>query len=280
MTYKDFWQPLTVRYDEGEAKAVARMVMELRYGLTMADILCGRVETLDHAGLTALQRRLLAGEPVQYVLGVADFGPRTFVVAPGVLIPRPETYELCRWVIESYSTVDHRISILDIGTGSGCIACTLAAELPSADVTAWDVSDAALAVARENVKRTGVHVSLEHRDIFSPPDDTVSWDVIVSNPPYVCEFEKQDMERHVLDHEPAEALFVPDDDPHRFYRAIARYARQAVRPQGSVFVECNPLFYDEQSSLLMDEGCFDKARVRRDQFGNYRFIKTCRETKE
>ena len=135
MTYEDFWQPLTQVYDAGEAKAVARMVMEVGFDLSMTDIVCGKVESLDECELGSIQRRLLAGEPVQYVLGRADFGGRTFMVSPGVLIPRPETYELCQHVVRHLA--HHPApTVLDIGTGSGCIACTLAAELPQAQVTA------------------------------------------------------------------------------------------------------------------------------------------------
>ena len=151
MTFEKFWKPLTTIYEAGEAKAVARLVMEVRFGLSMTDVVCGK--TGDEAEMQILQQRLLTGEPVQYILGEADFGGRTFHVEPGVLIPRPETYELCRWIM-----VDGRwkmengrnVSILDIGTGSGCIACTLAAELPNAEVMAWDISDDALRIAAEN----------------------------------------------------------------------------------------------------------------------------------
>ena len=129
MSYEELWKPLTRLYDAREAKAIARLVLEERFGLTMADVLCGK--TGDDAVLRHIQQRLLQGEPVQYVLGVAEFGGRQFRVAPGVLIPRPETLELCQWVEEERGT-----TILDIGTGSGCIACTLAAELPEAQVTA------------------------------------------------------------------------------------------------------------------------------------------------
>ena len=156
MTYNEFWQPLCSIYDAGEAKAIARMVMEVGYGLTMTDILCGGVDRLPHSALAAMRERLAAGEPVQYVLGVAEFGGRTFRVGPGVLIPRPETFELCQWIISEHQRGD----MLDIGTGSGCIACTLAAELTEARLTAWDISETALDVAADNARRTGVDVTL------------------------------------------------------------------------------------------------------------------------
>ena len=268
MSYEELWTPLTKLYDAREAKAIARLVMEDRFGLTMADVLCGK--TGDDAVLRHIQQRLLQGEPVQYVLGVAEFGGRQFRVAPGVLIPRPETLELCQWVEEERGT-----TILDIGTGSGCIACTLAAELPEAQVTAWDISEAALSVARENAKRTNVHVSFEQVDALNIPLTPDKWDIIISNPPYICEQERATMERHVLDYEPSLALFVPDDDPLLFYRAIADYARQSLTAGGSLFFEINPL-YAEQLKSLLSAMSYHHIEVRDDQYGKPRMIKAQR----
>ena len=271
MTYHELWRPLTALYDAGEAQAIARMVLELRFGLTMAEVLCGQMT--DERELRQIQQRLLAGEPVQYVIGEAEFGGRRFCVAPGVLIPRPETYELCQWVIEERGERRGE-RILDIGTGSGCIACTLAAELPEAEVTAWDISEDALAIARENAKRTHVHVSFEQVDVLhSPPISR--YDLIVSNPPYICQQEAEAMEHHVLDHEPHQALFVPDDDPLLFYRAIAQYGSHALTPGGSLFYEINPLYANELETLLSTMSYHD-IEIRNDQFGKPRMIKATR----
>ena len=264
MTNQELWRPLTAVYDEREAQAVARMVLEVHFGLTMAEVLCGQMP--DECELRQIQQRLLAGEPVQYVIGEAEFGGRRFRVAPGVLIPRPETYELCQWVIEERGDIEIRGAryevremsprgerILDIGTGSGCIACTLAAELPEAEVTAWDISEDALAIARENAKRTHVHVSFEQVDVLhSPPISR--YDLIVSNPPYICQQEAEAMERHVLDHEPHQALFVPDDDPLLFYRAIARYAERHLAADGVVMMEINEKLGRETMSVFAHGG--------------------------
>ncbi len=295
MTNQELWRPLTAVYDEREAQAVARMVLEVHFGLTMAEVLCGQMP--DERELRQIQQRLLAGEPVQYVIGEAEFGGRRFCVAPGVLIPRPETYELCQWVSnrgerreERGERIDNRgerreergekeESILDIGTGSGCIACTLAAELPEAEVTAWDISEEALAIARENARRTHVHVSFEQVDILDPRLIAASpqnrYQVIVSNPPYICQKEQATMERHVLDHEPHLALFVPDDDPLLFYRAIARYASLSLTPGGSLYFEINPLYATELSALLSAMSYHDIA-LKNDQFGKPRMIKATR----
>lgn len=275
MTYREFWQPIAGRYGEAEAKAIARMVMELGHGLSMTDILCDRVGTLSDDALLAQQCRLLAGEPVQYVLGMAEFGGRTFRVGPGVLIPRPETFELCQWIISEQRGGD----ILDIGTGSGCIACTLAAELPEARLAGWDLSDEALLTARENAKRAGVHVSLVKQDALRPPADRHRWDIIVSNPPYICQNEREAMAPNVVDHEPHMALFVPDDDALCFYRAIARYASHALRPGGCLYLEINPLYADELENLLASSRLTD-IETRHDQFGKKRMTKACKPTEK
>ena len=287
MDYSAFWKPLTQLYEAGEAKAIARLVMEVRFGLSMTDILCGKVALLpagDQQILEDIQQRLLTGEPVQYVLGQAAFGGHTFYVAPGVLIPRPETEELCRWVVEdeSFKTEDDGCAILDIGTGSGCIACTLAAALPQARVTAWDISDDALRIAAENARRIGVNVTFEKTDIlnyppssFLPPPSSLlpPFSLIVSNPPYICNKERATIDRNVLEHEPEQALFVPDDDPLLFYRAIARYAVKALRPGGMLFFEINPLYVGALQQMLRNEG-FASTEVRTDQFGKKRFTKS------
>jgi len=274
MTYAEFWQPLTAIYDAGEARAIAQMVMELHFGLTMADVLCGRLG--DEPEMRRIQQRLLTGEPVQYVLGEAEFCGRLFHVAPGVLIPRPETQELCQWMIATLRSYPTPLSILDIGTGSGCIACTLAAEIPEADVTAWDISEAALAMARENAKRTNVHVMFRQVDALQLPATPVPpatrYDLIVSNPPYICERERTAMAPNVLDHEPPLALFVPDDDPLLFYRAIADYARKSLKPGGSLFFEINPLYTQELQALLRAMS-YQTIETRNDQFGKPRMIR-------
>ena len=274
ISYHEFWQPLTAVYDAGEARAVAQMVLEVQFGLTLADVLCGRMPGGED--LLQIQRRLLNGEPVQYVLGEAEFGNRRFKVSPSVLIPRPETYELCQWIV-SAMPADWQGRVLDIGTGSGCIACTLAAELPQATVTAWDISEEALDVACENVSRTHVKVSFERVDALNLAASARSekWDVIVSNPPYICEQEKTAMARNVLEHEPHKALFVPDGDPLLFYRAISDYAWHAMTPGGTLYFEINPIYHHELEMLLHDRG-FTAVSSREDQFGKIRFTKATR----
>ena len=285
MTYNELWRQLTQVYDDYEAKAIARMVYEVRFGLMPSDLFIGKdtqLSTDDQKLLAEITQRLLTGEPIQYVLGEAEFGGRTFHVEPGVLIPRPETYELCQWIMEERrgkKEEGRNTSILDIGTGSGCIACTLAAELADAEMTAWDISDDALRIATENAKRTNVHVSFEKVDVLNTSllnreRPATGLDIIVSNPPYICNKERATMERNVLEHEPELALFVPDDDPLLFYRTIARFAAKALNPGGALYFEINPLYVSEMQQMLSEEG-FSHTEIRNDQFGKQRFTKSC-----
>ena len=284
MGYEELWQRLTPLYDAGEAKAIVRLVLDECYGLSWADVLGGKVSELsanDQTELEKIMLRLEKGEPVQYIIGVADFCGRQFHVEPGVLIPRPETEELCRMVIEereiSQKGQSPLCEILDIGTGSGCIAITLALELPDAKVTAWDISDDALRIASANAKALGASVTFQHHDaldssLFTLHSSLPKWDFIVSNPPYICRKEADGMDKNVLGYEPHEALFVPDDDPLLFYRAIARYATLALKPNGYLFFEINPLYADDLTQLL-GKMLFYNAEILNDQFGKPRFLK-------
>ena len=290
MEYEELWHRLTHIYDAGEAKAIVRWVLDVRFGLSWTDILCGKVTELsahDQTELEKIMQRLEKGEPVQYVIGVADFFGRQFHVELGVLIPRPETEELCRWILASdkhgltrtVREISHQsdANILDIGTGSGCIAITLALELPDDKVTAWDISDDALRIAAGNAKSLGANVTFKHRDVldsslFTLHSSLPKWDLIVSNPPYICEKEKSAMECNVLDHEPHLALFVPDDDPLLFYRAIAQYAAEALTAQGSLFFEVNPLYADDLVQMLRMMS-YHNILIHQDQFCKPRFLK-------
>lgn len=296
MTYNEMWRKLTQVYDDGEAKAIARLAYEVRFGLTLTDLCLGKDTQLsadDQAQAAEMCNRLLQHEPVQYVLGQAEFCGRSFHVAPGVLIPRPETEELCQWIVKheelrrhslTNSTKHSECSILDIGTGSGCIAVTLAAELPQAEVTAWDISAEALHVARENACSNDVQVTFLQVDILTlqPSPSTADhapltpqWDVIVSNPPYICNKERAMMEANVLEHEPHTALFVPDDDPLLFYRTIAQYGQEALKPDGWLYFEINPLYATSLTTLLSRMSFYD-IETRNDQYGKQRMIRARR----
>ena len=347
MTYNQLWKRLTAIYNEREAQAIVRTVLDALFGMSLTDICLGKVTQLsadDTTRLEKIMQRLEKSEPVQYVLGAEWFAGRLFDVAPGVLIPRPETEDLVKWacdeakekekednskeergkeekevpkkgeaskkeeqplssplkeekeglrkgkdaskkeeqplssllknnkeVSKKGEEVPHP-SILDIGTGSGCIAITVALALPQARVTAWDISTDALAIAAGNAHRLGASVRFEHQDALNAPDDEERWDVIVSNPPYICDKERADMSDNVLSYEPELALFVPDSDPLLFYRAIARYASKALKPGGRLLFETNTAYAHEVAQTMANEG-FTAIEVRNDCFGKPRMVK-------
>ena len=271
MTYEEFWKSLTPIYDSGEAKAIARLVAEVLCGLSWADLMVGK----DMTAVDGVLQRLLSGEPVQYVLGEADFYGRSFSVGPGV---RPETQELCRWILANQYPTPPRV--LDIGTGSGCIAITLAKEMQTATIEGWDISDSALQIARKNVLRHGASVELSRHNILETPWDNSHglWDVIVSNPPYICRSEAADMKPWVVDHEPETALFVSDDDPLLFYRHISHYAWASLHDGGTVYFEVNPLYANQITALLCSVG-FTNVKTLDDQFGKTRFIRAWKKNR-
>lgn len=273
MTYRELWRTLEPLYGNGEARAITDYVLDVCFGLSKADILCGAVEEMTAekaAELNKIFGRLMEGEPVQYVLGRAEFCGRWFDVRPGVLIPRPETEELCAWI-----TADSKASgspkVLDIGTGSGCIAITLQLDMPESKVTAWDISADALDVARENAQQLGANVNFVKLDALNAKPEG-EWDVIVSNPPYICEKEKKDMAVNVLEHEPHTALFVPDADPLLFYRAITRLAVQTLSKGGRLYFEINPIYADDTCRMMRAEG-MTAVELRSDMYGKQRMAK-------
>ena len=294
-TYQQLWQSLTPLYDAGEAQAIVRTVLDVEYGMTLTDIICGKVNEIsadEERKLEEIIIRLQKGEPVQYVLGEADFAGRTFHVEPGVLIPRPETAELCQWIEEEVSSLDadDPKQILDICTGSGCIAITLGLTIPNSEVTGWDISEDALRIAQGNVEMLKArNVRIEYQDALMLPkaaeaaeaaeiseaaESSLSkgWNIIVSNPPYICEKEKADMEKNVLEHEPSIALFVPDEEPLKFYRAIAEYASSALKTGGALYFEINPIYEKETREMLQDLG-FKDIETKEDAYGKKRMMK-------
>lgn len=269
--YNDFRQRLASVYDAAEASAIARLVYEKRCSLSLADILVGKDKQLSADTYEDLEKtllRLVESEPVQYVLGFAEFCGREFEVNPSVLIPRPETEELCRLV---KPMKDARI--LDACTGSGCIAITLAASMENAEVWAFDISEKALEVARRNAKSADKNVYFLQCDALKMEEklDDETFDIIVSNPPYVCEKERISMDRNVLEHEPGLALFVPDDNPLLFYTAITRYAARHLRPNGRLYFEINPKYADEIGDFVNLQG-FTQVNIISDSFGKSRFV--------
>lgn len=276
---------------------MTRMLLEDLFSLSFADILCGSTEHLSDADTLRLQQsvaRLLDAEPLQYVTGTAFFCGHPFHVAPGVLIPRPET----EWIVDTAVNLvtSSAPRILDIGTGSGCIATSISLALADRHcyTEAWDISEDALRIAADNAERLGAEVKFRRRDalrleeekseemrlekekggavVTSGLDAAESWDIIVSNPPYICNREAADMHANVLRHEPHLALFVPDTDPLLFYRAIARYAMRSLRKGGWLLFECNTLYAHDTAQMASDMG-FATSVVEDDCFGKPRFVK-------
>ncbi len=264
-------QALEALYEPGELETVRKALsLEL---LGISELAYFTRETLPADSqrdlmLDAALARLAKGEPLQYVIGSTPFCGLTFKVDPRVLIPRPETAELVEWVAEES---DSQGSILDIGTGSGCIAITLAHKLPGWKVQGWDISDGALEVACENNRLNHTNVSFSKADVLAEPA-IGNLDVIVSNPPYVMESEKAGMESTVLEHEPHLALFVKDSDPLIFYRAIARLGLKALNPGGRLYFEINPLKANDMRQMLVETG-YHNVETRSDIFGKLRMIK-------
>lgn len=276
---------------------MTRMLLEDLFSLSFADILCGATEHLSDADTLRLQQsvdRLLDAEPLQYVTGTAFFCGHPFHVAPGVLIPRPET----EWMVDTAVGIATASAprILDIGTGSGCIAISISLALADRHcyTEAWDISEDALRIATDNAERLGAEVKFRRRDALRLEEDFSAeerleaeqggaealsdtnaaepWDIIVSNPPYICNREAADMHANVLRHEPHLALFVPDTDPLLFYRAIARYAMRSLRKGGWLLFECNTLYAHDTAQMASDMG-FATSVVEDDCFGKPRFVK-------
>ena len=270
-------------YGDGEAQALARLIYEVRYGLTFSDILMGRDSDVPNDELEQIALRLEQQEPIQYILGHADFCGRSFLVNEHVLIPRPETEELCNWKpLPLPSPKGEGAKILDIGTGSGCIAITLAAMYPEAQVIGWDISEDALEVAKINAIRNNVNVSFEQVDVLNLPSPLPfgggrgeALSLIVSNPPYICNKERAAMEPNVLEYEPHTALFVPDDDPLLFYRAIAQFGQTALKQGGWLYFEINPLYAREMCDMLRLMSYHD-IELKADQYGKQRMIRAQR----
>lgn len=261
-------------YPPHEIQSLTRLILEDGLGIPMLDFYSGKVKELSEDKELILRKildRMIANEPVQYILGKTEFEGRPFHTAPGVLIPRPETEELVDWI----ASAEHPRHILDIGTGSGCIAISLAGFFPDTRVEAWDISREALQISTENNRLNKTNVLFVERDVLTyhpGKNETDLFDIIVSNPPYVTEKEKATMEKNVLDWEPATALFVPDNDPLRFYRCIARLGRTLLSPGGKLYFEINWMFAGEMKDMLEEEG-YTGIEVRTDLFGRKRMMR-------
>lgn len=263
---------------DSEAEDAARIIFEDVAGYDRKYIFMnGDREILDFVqrNISAAVDKVLAGEPVQYAVGRARFMGMDFKVSPAVLVPRPETEGLVDLITDDWGGRSD-LSVLDLCTGSGCIAVALSRALPFSDVEAVDISADALAVARENAAALGARVRFVRADVLDlRPEEDGKFDIVVSNPPYVCESEKKDMDARVLDYEPHLALFVPDNNPLEFYRPIAEYASQALKKGGMLYFEINPLFASDIASMLNNTG-FADVQIFRDYRGKQRFARAAK----
>lgn len=258
-------------YSPQELKSLTMIVCRDLLGLNAIDVYLRKDINLSEdkqRELESIVSRLQKNEPIQYVCGVAHFYGLTFRVAPGVLIPRPETEELVDLILKENQG---EFNLLDIGTGSGCIAVSIAKNNPQASVSAWDVSQEALFIAQQNNNLLNTCVTLQQRDIFADNVLDERYHIIVSNPPYVTESEKVLMEKNVLCWEPQLALFVPDEDPLRFYRRIATLGPQLLYPGGKLYFEINQ-GYAAETVCMLEELHYHSIRVLKDLYGKNRIV--------
>lgn len=279
---------LAARYDVGEARAQAFILLEDAFGVARLDVYADKVRYFSSdecQRLLSILQSLGEGVPLQYALGEAKFCGRAFAVDASTLIPRPETEELVHWCVAEVeqafgpSQAQHPLpgsgaqyTLLDVGTGSGCIAISLALALGAEwQVQAWDISPSALDVARRNAQRHGATVDFRQQDALDTSAVSDRYHAIVSNPPYICDSERNEMASHVLDHEPHTALFVPDADPMLFYLALAQLARRTLMPGGLLMVEINRAYAAETMTVFEQAGLTD-ATLRHDAYGNPRMV--------
>lgn len=282
---KTLFQEVVERIDLDESpdeiRSITYFLLTSLFSITKTDILAGKMVPFTGTSARALEKfvaRINAGEPVQYILGEEYFFGRKFHVNPSVLIPRPETEGLVRVILDYKRSVPGErligrpFKILDIGTGSGCVPVTLFLEIPKAEIYGTDISNAALSVALNNAEIHKAEITFIEHNILTEPIPVSGLDVVVSNPPYVTDKEKAQLNKNVLDHEPHEALFVPDDDPLLFYRHIVNKAREALNADGLLAVEINEKFGKEVSALFLQVG-FKEVEVVDDVSGKPRIVR-------
>lgn len=273
--YNYIKQAINGQYPDTEASAIAKAILTDVFQLSTTDLYASKdmnFSTNQAEKLEVIITRLRANEPLQYILGNCYFCGLDFHVEPGVLIPRPETAELVEWIISDRKCSDSLIRILDIGTGSGCISISLANNLPQSEVYAWDISEDAIRISSDNANRLDANVRFRQTDVLGQvPTDTMM-NVIVSNPPYITEAERTDMDANVTDWEPDTALFVPDNVPLLFYERIADIGKQILTPDGTLYFEINQRFGTETVDMLRKKG-YRNVELRKDLSGNDRMIK-------
>ena len=269
-------QELSGFYPDAEAAAMAKYILTEKFRLSALDLYAGKDMNFSSEKLSEVNdilARLKSYEPLQYIIGETWFCGYRFKVTPAVLIPRPETAELIDWIAADNKR--RRMRVLDIGTGSGCIPVSLALMMNSPLMSAWDISEEALSVAAVNARTNDVDIAFSRVDVLGNDIPDIKVDILVSNPPYITDSEKGDMEKNVLEWEPDLALFVPDDDPLRFYRRIAELGLDVLDDGGQVYFEINRAYGKETMEMLASLG-YKNIDLRKDMSGNDRMIKALR----
>ncbi len=274
--FNDLLNRITLNEDKAEIQSIVYLILETKFGLSKTDVQSGKeIYTPDQSLLDSITSRINKNEPIQYILGSANFFGRTFGVNSSVLIPRPETELLVDEIKLFTQPIKTPIRILDIGTGSGCIAISLALEIPNALVTAVDVSVDALSCAKQNAAALKATINFKELDILNQ-ELTGQYDLIVSNPPYISVDEKKSMKQNVLAYEPHLALFAPQNDPLIFYRTIASRCKKNLTSQGSLWFEINEHFGKEVCELVEEQG-FKNIKILKDLDGKDRMIRAILE---
>ncbi|MBG6132079.1 release factor glutamine methyltransferase [Aquimarina sp. EL_43] len=271
----NFTNSLSGIYDSEEILSFFYILSEEILGLKRVDVAMCLDKTLtvnEKTNFDNAIKRLEKQEPIQYIIGETYFFGIPFIVNEHVLIPRPETEELVDWILKDQKKEKQSITILDIGTGSGCIAISLAKKIPEAKVYAIDISEKAIQVAKENARKNHVEVTFINADVLEIEDLFQDFDIIVSNPPYVRELEKKEMKSNVLDNEPEQALFVSDNEPLLFYEKITDLTKGKLRENGSLYFEINQYLGIETKSMIESKG-FKSVEVRKDIYDNERMIR-------
>lgn len=265
-----FKENLNESYDEGYIVALLRIVLPYLTQRSYSESLMDDSLEISENTLIEIVERLKANEPVQYIIGEEEFFGLKFRVTADTLIPRPETEELVELILNE-NKENPSASILDVGTGSGCIAISLAKYMPKATISAWDISSEALNIARQNAEQNKVSVRFSEVDVLGNYPETERFDIIVSNPPYVMECEKQEMDDNVLSFEPHTALFVPDEKPLLFYERIAEIGLNILKPKGKLYFEINRAKAVETKEMLEEKGYSD-VRIVKDISSNDRMV--------
>lgn len=269
-----FTQELVTLYDAQEIESFFFIVLDAFHQMKRVDFALQpemELDSLQFLQWDTVLAQLKTQKPIQYILGETEFYGLPMFVSEYTLIPRPETEELVQWILETQDT-QKSINIIDIGTGSGCIAIALAKNLPNANVFALDVSEQALKIAQKNAKRNQVNITFLHQSILETQNLGLTFDVIVSNPPYVRHLEKEEIKKNVLDYEPHLALFVANDDALLFYRKIAEIAQKNLVSTGQLFFEINQ-YLGAETKTLLEQNNFKEVDLRQDIYGNDRMIK-------